>query len=67
MGDLLYCLTQANADPNPDGTEIEFDPSVFSVGHPADDHPLAHAFLNNTAGPMSIEGPGAGGCDDQRQ
>ena len=59
MGDLLYCLTQANADPNPDGTEIEFDPSVFSAATPQTITLTNTLILRNTAGPMSIEGPGA--------
>jgi hypothetical protein len=28
-GDLLYCITQANANPNTAGSVIQFDPMVF--------------------------------------
>ena len=31
MGDLPYVIGQANADPNPDGSIIEFDPTVFGT------------------------------------
>ena len=41
-GDLLYCITQANANPNTAGSEIEFDPTVFQVRHAAVDHPVRH-------------------------
>ena len=34
-GDLLYCVTQANFDPNPDGTEIEFEASDFNASDTA--------------------------------
>ena len=30
-GDLLYCIDQANANPNTDGSVIEFDPTVFGT------------------------------------
>ena len=60
-GDLLYCVSQANADPNPDGTEIEFDPSVFSASGPPQTITLSSTLvLTDTAGPEVIEGPGAG-------
>ena len=28
-GDLLYCITQANDNPNTDGSVIQFDPTLF--------------------------------------
>ncbi len=33
-GDLLYCITKANANTNTAGSEIEFDPTVFSAATP---------------------------------
>ena len=56
-GDLRYAITQANANSNPAGSQIQFDPTVFStpqtitVATPLD--------LNNQAGPVTITGPGA--------
>ena len=41
-GDLLYCITQANANTNTAGSEIEFDPSRLPGGHAAVDHPVRH-------------------------
>jgi predicted outer membrane repeat protein len=58
-GDLLYCLTRANADTNPDGTEIVFDPSVFNSTSPQTITLDSTLVLGNPAGPMSIQGPGA--------
>ena len=40
-GDLLYAISQANANTNPAGSEIEFDPTVFALT--ADDHPEQHS------------------------
>ena len=37
-GDLRMLIGQANADPNPDGRIIQFDPTVFA--HAADNYPL---------------------------
>ena len=63
VGTLPYVLSQANANTNTDGSDIEFDSSVFST-------PQTIAFettnitskleLSETAGPEVIEGPGAG-------
>ncbi|HEV3167145.1 MAG TPA: choice-of-anchor Q domain-containing protein, partial [Isosphaeraceae bacterium] len=58
-GDLLYCITQANANPNSAGSLIEFDPTVFNAGTPKSIK-LANALeLKETAGPEMIDGPGA--------
>jgi hypothetical protein len=58
-GDLAYCITQANADTNPAGTEIMFDPTVFNTTtHPT--IALSSTLgLSETAGPEVIDGPGA--------
>jgi hypothetical protein len=56
-GDLRYCVTQANANPNQAGCVIQFDPTVFNasvlesivVRNPLD--------LTGTAGPITIDGP----------
>ncbi len=56
-GDLLYCINQADSNPNTDGSLIQFDPTVFSSPQTI---PLSSALpdLNNTAGLIDIEGPG---------
>jgi hypothetical protein len=33
-GDLLYCINQANANSNPGGSRIQFDPTVFGTPSP---------------------------------
>ncbi len=56
-GTLPYVISLANADPNPDGSEVMFDPTVFAssqtinvgTGLPLDESP----------GPEVLEGPGA--------
>ncbi len=58
-GDLLYCVTQANSDPNPDGTEIEFDSSVFNASDPEMITLSSTLVLSDTSGPEIIQGPGA--------
>jgi hypothetical protein len=56
-GDLRYAINQANANPNTDGSEIQFDSTVFGsaktiiLGSTLD--------LTETAGPEVIDGPGA--------
>ena len=53
---LPYEVNQANQDNNPAGSIIDFDPSVFNAGTPGVIY-LAHTLgLNNTAGPMVIQG-----------
>ena len=56
-GDLLYCIDQANANSNTDGSQIQFDPTVFST---AQTITLSSVLtLSETAGPEVINGPGA--------
>ena len=58
-GDLLYCITQANANTNPLGSLIEFDPTVFSTAKPQTIKLSSTLELTETAGPEMIDGPGA--------
>ena len=58
-GDLLYCITQANANPNTAGSEIEFAPTVFSAATPQTITLSSTLELTETAGPEVIDGPGA--------
>ena len=58
-GDLLYCITQANANTNPLGSLIEFDPTVFSTAKPQTIKLSTTLELTETAGPEMIDGPGA--------
>ena len=56
-GDLLFAIDQANANPNPDGSMIEFSPTVSGS---AQSITLSSTLtLSETAGPLVIEGPGA--------
>ncbi len=58
-GDILYCVTQANANANLAGSEIEFDPTVFSTATPQTIKLSSTLELNPPSGPEVIEGPGA--------
>src|SRR4051794_37221194 len=58
MGSLRHAIAQANVDTNPDGSRIEFDPTVFSS--PQTITLSSTLELSGTAGPEVIEGPGAG-------
>jgi hypothetical protein len=58
-GDLLYCITQANGNPNAAGSEIQFDPMVFSATTPQPIKLASTLNLYGTAGPEVIEGLGA--------
>jgi parallel beta-helix repeat protein len=56
-GTLPYVISRADIDTNPDGSTIEFDPTVFSSSQTI---PLTATLkLSETTGPMVIEGPGA--------
>src|SRR5262249_30560137 len=56
-GDLRYCITQADANPNTFGSVIQFDPTVFGT---AQTITLSSTLiLSETAGPEVIDGPGA--------
>ena len=57
VGDLLFCITQANSNPNTAGSEIEFDPS-FVNGGPGIITLSSTLVLSETAGPEVIDGPG---------
>ena len=59
-GTLPYVISQANANPNTDGSEIEFDPSVFTSSSPQTITLGATLVLSETTGPEVIDGPGAG-------
>ncbi len=58
-GDLLYCIEQANANDNPSGSVIQFDPSVFNTTTPQTIILTIPLDLTAQAGPVVIEGPGA--------
>ncbi len=59
-GDLVYCIGLANANTNPAGSVLEFDPSVFNSSSPQTITLGATLVLDETAGPEAIDGPGAG-------
>ncbi len=57
-GDLLWAVTQANANTNPAGSVIEFDPTVFATMQTIT---LSSTLeLSESAGPEVIDGPSAG-------
>ena len=56
-GDLRYCVTEANANPNQAGSVIQFDPTVFNASV-LDSIVLQSTLdLTGTAGPITIDGP----------
>jgi hypothetical protein len=57
-GDLLYCINLANADQNPSGALIQFNPAKFSTAQTINltSGPLV---LTNTSTPITVTGPGA--------
>jgi hypothetical protein len=57
-GDLLWAISQANANTNSAGSVIEFDPTVFAS--PQMITLSSTLVLSDSAGPEVIEGPGAG-------
>ncbi len=59
-GDLLWAITQANANSNTAGSVIDFDPTVFNASNPLTIAMSNTLELFETAGPEEIEGPGAG-------
>ncbi len=59
-GDLVYCIGLANANTNPAGSVLEFDPSVFNSSSPQTITLGATLVLDETAGPEAIDGLGAG-------
>ena len=57
-GDLRHVINQADANTNPLGSLIQFDPTVFSSPQTITlNFPLPD--LSDTSGPTDIEGPGA--------
>ena len=56
-GDLVYCIDQANANSNTDGSLIQFDLTVFST--PQTITLGSGLVLRNTADQTTITGPGA--------
>jgi hypothetical protein len=56
-GSLVYAIQQANANPNPAGSLIEFSPPFFST--PQTITLTSTLNLSGTAGPITITGPGA--------
>ncbi len=56
-GTLPYVIGLANNDPNPAGSEIQFDPTVFAS--PQTITLSSTLVLSETAGPEVIDGPGA--------
>ncbi len=58
-GTLPYVIALANANTSPDGSKIEFDPSVFSASSPQTIVLGATLVLSETDGPEVINGPGA--------
>jgi predicted outer membrane repeat protein len=59
-GTLPYIISLANANTSTDGSEIEFDPSVFTSSSPQTITLGATLVLSEAAGPEVIDGPGAG-------
>ncbi len=59
-GDLLFCVTKANANTNGGGSEIEFDPTVFSTASPQTIKLASRLVLDEPSGPEVIDGPGDG-------
>jgi len=56
-GTLRWAVAQADADPDPAGAVVRFDPTVFSTNQIITlTSPLV---LSQAAGPIAIEGPGA--------
>jgi hypothetical protein len=54
-GDLLYCITQANANTNTAGSLIQFDPTVFSNSNPKTITLAATLELKEKDGPEVIQ------------
>ena len=58
-GDLLWAITQANANTNPAGSVIEFDPTVFNSSSRQTIALTSTLELSEAPGPEVIQGPGA--------
>ncbi len=57
-GDLSYCIAEANANGNPSGSVIEFDPTVYTASNPQTITLGSTLELSETGGPEVIDGPG---------
>ena len=60
-GDLLWAVTQANANSNPDGSIIEFDPTIFNGSTSQTIYLTKTLTLTETAGPIQIQAPSQSG------
>ncbi len=58
-GDLVYAIDQANANTNPAGSVIEFDPTIFNSSTLPTITLDVTLFLVEKGGPVVIDGPGA--------
>jgi len=58
-GDLLWAITQANANSNPTGSVIVFDPTVFNPAAPQTITLTSTLDLSEQPWPEVIQGPGA--------
>ncbi len=58
-GTFPYVVGLADANTSPDGSLIEFDPSVFRAGYAARIVVAETLVLSDTLGPITIDGPGA--------
>ncbi|MFI5457310.1 MAG: beta strand repeat-containing protein [Isosphaerales bacterium] len=58
-GDLRYCITQANANTDPAGSVITFDPTVFNSSSPQTINLTGTLDLSEEAWPEVIQGPGS--------
>ena len=58
-GDLLWAVTQANANTNPAGSVIEFSPTVFNASSPKTIALPNTLELSESPWPIIIQGPGA--------
>jgi hypothetical protein len=57
-GALLFAIDQANANSNPAGSVIQFDPSIFNPSSPQTIVVANTLALTGTAGPIVIDGAG---------
>ena len=58
-GDVVYVINQANANTNPDGSVITFDPAVFNSSSPQTINLTSTLKLSERSGSEVIQGPGA--------
>ena len=58
-GDLVFAVNQANANTNPAGSVIAFDPAVFNAASPQMIVLGSPLGISGTTAPIAIDGPGA--------